>query len=149
MKYTITKHYGADRGFSVCFRQWKATGSHCSFLHGYALSFTFMFSGPRDHRGWVLDFGSLSWLETWLRENFDHTTLIAKDDPQLVHFQEMHRNGTIDLRVLDEVGCEAFAKYIFEKVAPKMENEVRLDSVLVSEHPANHAGVFADEVVSR
>ena len=26
-------------GYSACFRQWKAEGTHCKFLHGYAVSF--------------------------------------------------------------------------------------------------------------
>ena len=32
-------------GFSCCFRQWKATTTHCQFLHGYGVSFKVWFEG--------------------------------------------------------------------------------------------------------
>ena len=32
-----TKTYGHEEGLSCCFRQWRATHSHCRLLHGYAL----------------------------------------------------------------------------------------------------------------
>jgi len=35
-KFKSTKTYKATKGFSCCFRQFKAT-SHCRFLHGYSL----------------------------------------------------------------------------------------------------------------
>jgi 6-pyruvoyltetrahydropterin/6-carboxytetrahydropterin synthase len=44
-------------GFSTCFRQWKATDTHCRFLHGYGISFKIWFEGGLDHRNWVWDFG--------------------------------------------------------------------------------------------
>ena len=31
-------------GFSTCFRQWKATHSHCQYLHGYSISFKLIFN---------------------------------------------------------------------------------------------------------
>ena len=34
--FTSTKVFD---GFSCCFRQWKATTTHCQFLHGYGVSF--------------------------------------------------------------------------------------------------------------
>jgi 6-pyruvoyltetrahydropterin/6-carboxytetrahydropterin synthase len=37
-------------GYSACFRQWKAEGTHCRFLHGYAVSFRVWFEGDLDHR---------------------------------------------------------------------------------------------------
>ena len=42
MGWQVTKTYGHDLGLSCCFRQWGAS-SHCRFLHGYALSFSFTF----------------------------------------------------------------------------------------------------------
>ena len=39
-------------GFSCVFRQWKADGTHCRFLHGYGVSFKVWFEGELDERNW-------------------------------------------------------------------------------------------------
>jgi 6-pyruvoyltetrahydropterin/6-carboxytetrahydropterin synthase len=44
-------------GYSTVFRQWKADGTHCQFLHGYGISFKVWFEGELDGRNWVWDFG--------------------------------------------------------------------------------------------
>jgi hypothetical protein len=47
---------------------------------------------------------------------FDHTTLIARDDPELTRFQELANlglqdsGGILDLRTVEAVGCEKFAE---------------------------------------
>ncbi len=56
MKFQSTKLFD---GYSACFRQWKADGTHCRFLHGYAVSFRVWFEGDLDHRNWVWDFGGM------------------------------------------------------------------------------------------
>lgn len=107
-----TKTY--TMGFSCAFRQWKAE-SHCRLVHGYGLQFKFMFSAEQlDETGWCVDFGSLKSLKGILEDTFDHTTLIAKDDPQRDYFEEGHKRGVLDLRILPRVGCEAFAYYVSE-----------------------------------
>ena len=40
---------------------------------------------------------------------FDHTTVVAKDDPQLEHFKQLSYKNLIQLRVINDVGCEKFA----------------------------------------
>jgi 6-pyruvoyltetrahydropterin/6-carboxytetrahydropterin synthase len=35
-------------GYSTVFRQWKADGTHCQFLHGYGVSFKVWFEGELD-----------------------------------------------------------------------------------------------------
>ena len=35
-------------GYSTCFRQWRAEGTHCKFLHGYGVSFKVWFEGELD-----------------------------------------------------------------------------------------------------
>ena len=44
MIYKSTKHYGHNIGLSAVFRQPNADHSHCRFLHGYSLAFTFTFA---------------------------------------------------------------------------------------------------------
>ena len=55
-----TKTYGHETGLSCAFRQPNATHSHCSLLHGYALSFKFVFGAQElDNKNWAVDFGDL------------------------------------------------------------------------------------------
>ena len=89
-RYLSTKTYGTDRGLSCCFRQWKATHSHCSTLHGYSIGIKLTFqSETLDDRNWVMDFGGLKQFKEWADHMFDHTLIIAKDDPHLETFKQL------------------------------------------------------------
>jgi 6-pyruvoyltetrahydropterin/6-carboxytetrahydropterin synthase len=137
-----TKTYDHNLGFSCAFRQWKAE-SHCKLLHGYALSFTFVFEANKlDERNWVVDFGGLDPLKEKLRYWFDHTTFVAADDPMHSTFMQMANIGLIQVRRLPNVGCEAFAQHGFdlaEEVCSKHFPHVRVVSCEVREHGANSA----------
>ncbi len=142
--YRSTKTYDHNEGLSCCFRQWRAAHSHCRLLHGYALAFKFVFATHElDARNWCFDFGGLKPVKAWLKEMFDHTALVARDDPELPRFEALAKDGLIDLRVLPAVGCEATAKYVFDFVANFVEQEtggrVWVESVEVSEHGGNSA----------
>lgn len=160
MAYLSTKTYGTDRGLSCCFRQWRATHSHCSLLHGYSIGIKLIFeSDTLDSRNWVMDFGGLKLFKQWADEMFDHTLVIAKDDPQRELFENLNNidggfneMGVVDLRIVDGVGCEMFAKMCFDKMAELLEemkqnkhsrypveSSVRLVSAEVFEHDANSA----------
>lgn len=144
MVYRSTKTYDHNVGLSAAFRQWRAD-SHCKYLHGYALSVKFVFEADElDARNWCVDFGSLKSLKGWLEDTFDHKTLVAEDDPELLTFRLMEERGLCQLRVLPAVGCEKFAEVIYGAAevwlidngyAPR----VRLVSVEVREHGANSA----------
>ena len=147
MKFRSTKTYGHDIGLSACFRQWRAT-SHCAQLHGYALAVHLEFEADAlDERNWVIDFGALKPVKAWLQEAFDHRTLVAKDDPLLEYFKMMHREGMIDLNIVPDTGCEAFAAHIASYVQmwlgwTEYSPRVRLAEVHVREHGANSAKVI-------
>lgn len=142
--YTVTKTYGHDRGLSCCYRQPKAT-SHCHLIHGYALAFEFCFQALElDHRNWVIDFGGLKPLEEWLKKEFDHTCLVAFDDPSVSVFNDLMFKGLIELRIMNKVGCEAFAQRAFEvasDIVVRIEpgGRITVKSCKVSEHGANSA----------
>ena len=157
-KYLSTKTYGNDRGLSCCFRQWRSTHSHCSLLHGYSIGIKLIFeSDVLDERNWVMDFGGLDRFKKWAEYMFDHTLLVAEDDPQLEFFKQMldikggyNNLGIVDLRIVPAVGCEKFAELAYEKMAAILEElkstpgavinkNVRLRSVEVFEHAANSA----------
>jgi 6-pyruvoyltetrahydropterin/6-carboxytetrahydropterin synthase len=142
--YRSTKSYDHNEGLSCCFRQWRASHSHCRLIHGYALAFRFVFATHElDERNWCFDFGGLKPVKAWLKEMFDHTMLVAEDDPERARFEGLHRDGLVDLRILPAVGCEATAQYVFDYVSAFVQNEtggrVWLESVEVSEHSGNSA----------
>jgi 6-pyruvoyltetrahydropterin/6-carboxytetrahydropterin synthase len=128
-KFQSTKLFD---GFSCVFRQWKAEGTHCRFLHGYGVSFRVWFEGELDERNWVWDFGGMKRAKgtiddknpkEWMDYMFDHTTVVAEDDPGIGGFKTMDQLGIIQLRILPAVGAEQFAKYIFEKLNTFVQEE--------------------------
>lgn len=139
-------------GYSTVFRQWRAEGTHCRFLHGYGVSFKIWFEGDLDHRNWVWDFGGMKRAKgtidgmnpkVWMDYMFDHTTIIAQDDPFLPSFKHMADQGIIQLRIVPAVGAEQFAKFVFEKVSnfiqEETEGRVKIAKVEFAEHDRNSA----------
>ena len=139
-------------GFSCCFRQWKAETTHCRFLHGYGVSFRVTFEGDLDHRNWVWDFGGMKRAKTqiegmspkeWMDYMFDHTVIVAKDDPKLETFQAMEVMGIIQLRIVEATGAEKFAEFIYNKlnefVHKETQGRVRVAQVEFMEHGKNTA----------
>jgi 6-pyruvoyltetrahydropterin/6-carboxytetrahydropterin synthase len=120
-KYYSTKRYGNDRGLSCCFRQWKSTHSHCSLLHGYSIGIKLVFvSETLDDKNWVMDFGGLKAFKEWSEYMFDHTLVIAEDDPNIEFFKQMDKldggynnMGICDLRIVKDVGCERFSEIAY------------------------------------
>lgn len=144
LAYGSGKIYEHVLGFSCCFRQWRAKDSHCKYLHGYALKFHFEFeSEGLDERNWVVDFGSLKTLKQWLEYWFDHTTLVARDDPLISTFRELEIASMIQLRLVPNTGCEATAKFVYDYTAEWLKDngyqQVTLRRVTVHEHGANYA----------
>ena len=148
-KFQSTKLFD---GYSACFRQWKAEGTHCRFLHGYAVSFRVWFEGELDHRNWVWDFGGMKRAngniegmspKAFFEYLLDHTTIVAEDDPYLPLFIQMHDDGIIQLRILPATGCERFAEFLFEKIntflSEETDGRVRATKVEVYEHERNSA----------
>lgn len=151
MAFQSTKTYGHDLGLSACFRQWRATHSHCSLLHGYALSFKFTFECEYlDGRNWVVDFGGLKWLKEQLQYHFDHKLVVAQDDPEIERFRDLSIARLADVFVLPAVGCEAFARFAFQLAEQALQRDaglaprVRVVSCECAEHGANSAIYIAD-----
>ena len=149
MKFQSTKVFD---GYSTVFRQWRAEGTHCSFLHGYGISFKIIFEGDLDERNWVWDFGGMKRAKNtidgvppkvWMDYMFDHTMLVAEDDPFLQAAIEMDKAGIVQLRIIPAPGAEQFAKFIYDKTSEfiKIETEgrVRVVSVEFREHAKNSA----------
>ena len=144
MKYRSTKVYGHDLGFSCAFRQWRAE-SHCRLVHGYSLAFRFEFETDElDFRNWVVDFGGLKSLKQILEDTFDHTTVIAQDDPHIDYFKQGDALGVLRLVIVENAGCEKFAELIYEVteqwlIDAGFSPRCKLVSVEVKEHGSNSA----------
>ena len=139
-------------GFSTVFRQWKATTTHCRFVHGYGISFKVYFEGELDERNWVWDFGGMKRAKTlidgmspkaWMDYMFDHSLVVAEDDPELKAFQQMDKAGVAQVRVIPATGAEKFAEYIYTKlndfVQIETEGRVKVTKVKFMEHGKNAA----------
>ena len=144
-------------GFSTVFRQWKAEDTHCRFFHGYGISFKIYFEGELDHRNWVWDFGGMKRAKTkidgmspkeWRDHMFDHTMIIAEDDPFIDSLKLMDNAGAAQVRIIPATGAEKFAEYIYNNINPfvleETNNRVRVTKVKFMEHNKNAAYYIAD-----
>jgi len=148
-KFQSTKLFD---GYSTVFRQWRAEGTHCRFLHGYGTSFRVWFEGDLDERNWVWDFGGMKRAKgniggmnpsDYFKYLLDHTTVIAEDDPELESFYALADRGVIQLRVLPAVGAERFAEFLYNKindfVQEETEGRVKVSKLEFYEHERNSA----------
>ena len=148
-KFQSTKIFD---GFSTVFRQWKAEETHCKYLHGYGVSFKVWFEGELDEKNWVWDFGGRKRAKTqidgmapkeWMDHMFDHTLVVAEDDPFVESFQSMGVHGAAQVRVIPAVGAEKFAEFVFNKlnefVKTETEDRVKVVRVEFMEHGKNSA----------
>ena len=147
--FTSTKVFD---GFSCCFRQWKATTTHCRFLHGYGVSFKVWFEGDLDERNWVWDFGGMKRAKTkidgkspkeWMDYMFDHTVIVAEDDPYVNTLLQLKFANIAQVRIVPATGAEKFAEFIFNKLNPFVQEEtngrVKVKQVEFREHGKNSA----------
>ena len=148
-KFQSTKVFD---GYSTVFRQWKAESTHCRFLHGYGVSFKLYFEGELDDRNWVWDFGGMKRAKgkidgmsakEWMDYMFDHTFVVAEDDPFLESFKKMDEAGVAQIRVVPATGAERFAQFIYDKLNPFIVKEtggrVKVAKVEFREHGKNSA----------
>jgi len=148
MSFTSTKVLELG---SCAFRQPKAD-SHCRFLHGYRLTAKFWFKASQlDEHNWVVDFGSLDHLKKILKKQFDHTTVIDKNDPYIESLEGLNGAGVLDLRVMDGVGIEKFAEYCFKIsnniIKEQSEGRCWVDKVEVFEHE-NNSAIYTDNITT-
>lgn len=130
-------------GFPCTHRQWRAD-SHCKYVHGYSREFYFEFEAKElTKEGWVVDFGGLKELKKWLELTFDHTFLVAQDDPQLETFKKLDKDGVIQLRVLPNPSMEGSAEFVYLEAMKILKalygDRTKITKVIVSENKNNSA----------
>lgn len=136
---------------SCAFRQWRAEGTHCRYVHGYRLMAKFWFGCSHlDHRNWAVNFGGLKEFKQILQHQFDHTLCIAADDPLLEQFKTLHEAGGCDLRIMDAVGIEKTAEWCYNAAKtflqqhPETKDRCWVNMVEVWEHEQN-SGIYAEQ----
>ena len=113
-KFTSTKEY-VD-AFPCAYRQWRAD-SHCNTIHGYSFSMKFYFgTDDLDVRNWAADYGGLKELKKELENQFDHTLLVAEDDPELETFKLLQDKKMAKLTILPRLGCEGLADMLYKYI---------------------------------
>ncbi|MFT3798100.1 6-carboxytetrahydropterin synthase [Microbacterium sp.] len=123
-------------------RAWAHDGL-CRFLHGYERSFEieFVCRELEADTGFVVDFGKLKPFRSMLERQFDHTTLIADNDPELELFRELGRRGVIDLRIMSGTNMEASAAWVLKHgtalLREQTDDRVRIRSIVARESRKN------------
>ena len=113
-KFISTKTY--NQIGPVAYRQWRAD-SHCNLIHGYALSFHLEFEcDTLDARNWCMDFGGLKPLKDLLEDWFDHTLLVAQDDPMREHLLNLGKLKLAKITEVEKTGCEGIADFLYEYI---------------------------------
>jgi 6-pyruvoyltetrahydropterin/6-carboxytetrahydropterin synthase len=151
MKYQSTKVINLG---SCAFRQPNAAfnrqdagknSSRCSKIHGYRLKAKFWFGcSELDDKNWVQDFGGFGPVKELFEHQFDHTTCLDANDPLLPLFEELDKQGGLDLRIMPEgTGIERIAKFCYDNmqdfVQKQSNGRVWVDRVEVFEHEDNSA----------
>ena len=81
--------------------------------------------------------------KAWMDWMFDHTVIVAKDDPEIASFRALNEAEVIQLREVEATGAEKFAKFLFDKlnnfVKNETKNRVRVVEVEFMEHYKNTA----------
>lgn len=129
---------------SCAFRQWRAEGTHCKYVHGYRLMAKFWFGCQGlDDKNWVINFGGLKEVKKVLQDQFDHTLCIAQDDPLLEEFKKLDEQDGCQLRIMDGVGIEKTAEWCHKTVDPMIRKmsvgRCWVTKVEVWEHELNSA----------
>ena len=79
---------------------------------------------------------------------FDHTTIVAIDDPYLDEFKKLHDSDLLQLRIMNDVGCEKFAEWVYNVVNRMIKEEtkgrVNVYKVQCWEHSENMAEYYGD-----
>jgi 6-pyruvoyltetrahydropterin/6-carboxytetrahydropterin synthase len=69
-----------------------------------------------DVRNWAADYGGLKELKKILEDQFDHTLIVAEDDPELETFKMLHEKKMAKIVILPALGCESLADQLYRYI---------------------------------
>lgn len=108
---------------------------HCALIHGHNWVVTLTFAcHETDVSGFVVDFGKLGYLKSWIEKHLDHACLFNQDDPERERLMEQF-GDLFKAYTLPNCSCEGLAKHLFEIFEP-----------MVSEATESRAWIIAVEV---
>ncbi|OBK17153.1 hypothetical protein A5636_23830 [Mycobacterium asiaticum] len=134
---------------ACCHRSWSGLGKDF-FLHRYEQRFEIEFACAETDldTGMVVDAACIADVRAALCRQFDHTTLIAANDPQRDLFELLAAQGAIDLRVMPCAGMEASAAWVFDTVdgivGAATDGRVWVSRVEARENRNNGVALMAD-----
>lgn len=114
---------------------------HCAFIHGHNWSISLTFAATKlDKNGFVVDFGKLKYIKSWIEENLDHACLLNLTDPCVDDFKN---SKYFKLFLIPDCSCEGLAKYLFRilnsLVSGQEYGRVKITQVIVTEDSKNSA----------
>lgn len=145
-RYTVTRILEWDAGHRILRHE-----SKCATPHGHRYKAEITVSSPAlDVAGRVVDFGFLKEIVGgWIDQFWDHTTLVSRDDVQLLAFvdAEFKTGKKAPYVFIGEPSAENIAKELFEvsarllgrAPAEKVHPEVVVENVRVWETPNCYA----------
>ena len=145
MKHIRELAFGELRGFSCAYRNHTNEEMHdeSPMLHGYSLSFFFRFASNDiailEHPTYLPE--KMAWMGQFLEEIFRNTVIVTHEDPLLENFQALEEAGACTLRMIDQVGAEAFAKVLYEDFAPTVK-EISAGSIALFEVKVRENGNY-------
>lgn len=116
---------------------------HCALIHGHNWGITITFAcHETDVNGFVVDFGKLKYIKTWIETNLDHACLFNEDDPEVAEL--LNTFGSLfKAYLLPNCSCEGIAHHlhgIFDSmVRTETDNRVWITSIEVTEDETNSA----------
>ena len=116
---------------------------HCSLLHGHNWTLEITFACEElDENGFVVDFGKLGYIRSWIDKNLDHACVFNKDD-QEKDILIKSAPQVFKSYVVDNCSCEGMAQHLYEVLNSLVEREtggrVRVVKVKVWEDSRNSA----------
>lgn len=75
-----------------------------------------------DERGFVVDFGGLAYIKTWIDENLDHACLFAADDPEREVLLKNH-SKLFKTLIVPSASTEGIAHFLFTVFDPMIRKE--------------------------
>ena len=116
---------------------------HCAWIHGHNWGITVTFAcHETDTNGFVVDFGKLKYLKTWIEANLDHACLFNENDLEgkklLSHFDNLFKPY-----ILPNCSCEGIAYHLYgifdSMVRENTDNRVWITAIEVVEDAKNSA----------
>ncbi len=122
---------------------------HCSFVHGHNWDISITFACEElDENGFVVDFGKLRFIKSWIEEHLDHACVLAKADP-LKSALISAAPEAWKVYEVDSCSCEGLAAHLLEvfdaMVRENTSGRVRVMSVEVSEDRKNAATAYGEK----